>query len=72
MRAQKNSNNVDISHVLNLHHDIDCARKLQDEAVNAFISGELSEDKAIEAVNYVEKLEACFVKAGGCYKDLYH
>ncbi len=72
MKTQQNSKYLNESYILSLHYEVDCARKAQEDAIEAFITGALPEDKAIEAVNYLEKLELCFVKAGGSYKDLYH
>ena len=73
MKAQQSNKYIkNDSYILGLHHELACARQAQDDAIEAFVIGELSEDKAIEAVNYLETLELCFVKAGGCYKDLYH
>ncbi|MES2823501.1 MAG: hypothetical protein V4732_07860 [Pseudomonadota bacterium] len=72
MKAHQNSKHVNNSSIVNLHYQVDCAREAQEQAIEAFLVGELSEDRAIEAVNYVEALELQFVKAGGCYTDLYH
>lgn len=72
MKVHQNTTYLKDSYIVNLHSEVDCARKAQEQAIEAFLGGELSEDKAIEAVNYVETLELKFVKAGGCYTDLYH
>ena len=72
MKAHQNTKHLQNSYIVSLHNQVDCAREAQEHAIEAFLSGELSEDRAIEAVNYVEALELKFVKAGGCYTDLYH